>query len=82
VPILGIASNMDQHLTMSAVEQAGAGIRLRAEYVTQPSLQRTIGRLLDQPVYRTEAKRLASEYKQFDAVTRFRDFVDSTEAQD
>jgi UDP:flavonoid glycosyltransferase YjiC (YdhE family) len=77
VPVLGIASNMDQHLTMQAVRQAGAGILLRAGKADRRAVRRAVQALLAPPDYRQAAGRVAAEFTRFDAPSRFSTFVDS-----
>ncbi|WP_306776585.1 glycosyltransferase, partial [Escherichia coli] len=38
IPILGIASNMDQFLNMGPIETAGAGLTLRADRLTRRAI--------------------------------------------
>lgn len=42
VPVIGIASNLDQYLNMSYLEQSGAGKLLRAGRVTPPQVCRAV----------------------------------------
>lgn len=58
-PVLGIASNLDQHLTMRAVSHAGAGIRLRSERIQATTLRSALGRLLDDPGLGEAARKVA-----------------------
>jgi UDP:flavonoid glycosyltransferase YjiC (YdhE family) len=60
VPVLGIASNMDQHLSMSYVEQAGAGILLRSEHAIPANIRAAIRRLLTEPSFRAAAQGIAA----------------------
>jgi UDP:flavonoid glycosyltransferase YjiC (YdhE family) len=62
VPVLGIASNMDQHLSMSYVEQTGAGIALRSEHATPANVRAAVRRLLAEPSFRSSAQRIAGIY--------------------
>lgn len=77
VPVLGIASNMDQHLTMRAVTRAGAGTLLRAGQVDRRAVGHAVRALLEFPGYRQAAGRVAAEFRRFDASSRFASFVDS-----
>lgn len=77
VPVLGIASNLDQHLTMQAVQKAGAGILLRAGKADRHSLRMAVQKLLSVPDYIEAAKRVADEFAAFDPASRFRAFVDT-----
>lgn len=77
VPVLGIASNMDQHLTMQAVSRAGAGILLRAGKTDRRAVRQAVKALLAQPGYRDAARRIAAEFACFDAGDRFSAVVDA-----
>lgn len=70
--ILGIASNMDQFLNMSAIVAAGAGICLRADRVTPDAIRQACHALLGQPGYARASAQLGEQLRQFDAVERFR----------
>jgi UDP:flavonoid glycosyltransferase YjiC (YdhE family) len=60
VPVLGIASNMDQFMNMRSVEAFGAGILLRGDRVKPEPLARAIASLLNDPVPASRAKRLGA----------------------
>lgn len=55
VPVLGIASNMDQFLNMRAISAAGAGLVMRADRVTVNSIRSTCSELLTAKSFRTAA---------------------------
>jgi len=75
IPVLGIASNIDQYLTMGYVQRADAGILLRAGQATKRSVRQAIEKLLSQKEYKAAAKRVAEEFAMFDAPSRFSAFV-------
>ena len=58
-PLIGIASHMDQHLSMMYAERAGVGTRLRSERVTASSLRESTWRLLADQQARGKAEALA-----------------------
>ncbi|ADE16299.1 putative glycosyl transferase [Nitrosococcus halophilus Nc 4] len=58
VPVIGIVSNMDQHLNMLCLEQVGAGIHLRAGKLNGQSLRTTSELLLNDKTYHERAKRI------------------------
>jgi UDP:flavonoid glycosyltransferase YjiC (YdhE family) len=62
VPVLGVVSNMDQHLNMLCLERAGVGQRLR------------VGRLTTEQV-RTAARRLLDEASCHEAAGRWRQVI-------
>jgi len=76
VPVLGIASNMDQYLTMSGVVRAGAGLSLRAGKASVAAIRSAARRLIDEPSFTTAARRVGEEIARYDAPSRFAAFVD------
>lgn len=58
VPVLGLASNMDQFLNMAPLEAAGAGLRLRADRVTPAVIRAACQRLLVSTAALAAARRL------------------------
>lgn len=70
-PVLGIAANIDQHLSMAAVERGGGGIRLRSERLTVKGLRAALRRLLEDPAYRTAARGAADALRGYNAEERF-----------
>ena len=75
VPVLGIASNMDQFLNMAAVVRSGAGKVVRADRLCVRSLREAVFRMISEPDYRYGAKRLSKSLNQQDSRQNFRDFV-------
>lgn len=57
-PVLGVVSNMDQHLNMLCLERAGVGLRLRVGEMTAPALARAAQRLLNDSSARQRARRV------------------------
>lgn len=74
-PVLGIASNLDQHLSMGAVERAGAGELVRAERADVERIRVAARRLLDEASYHTAAAGVAKVFARYDAGARFRQVV-------
>ena len=66
VPVLGVASNLDQFLNMHYVAQAGAGERLRADSLTGAAVRAVATRLLAEDRYRRAAGVLAEAFKRYD----------------
>lgn len=60
-PILGIPANMDQFLNMRGVEQAQSGILLRTQHAKPARLRAVVRELLEDSVYRNNARRLGEE---------------------
>ena len=62
VPVVGIASNLDQHLNMEAIERAGAGILLRTERLKSRRVADAVNQVLSSSEHRQAARRLADAY--------------------
>ena len=75
VPVLGIPSNMDQHLTMGYVETAGAGLFCRSDRLCQLDIQQKAQQLVSQERYHLAAKLLKKQASKYQASTRFADFL-------
>jgi UDP:flavonoid glycosyltransferase YjiC (YdhE family) len=60
VPVLGVASNLDQSLVMSPVERVGAGRRVMAGLAPHTLWKKTIQELLADRSYRANAQWVAS----------------------
>jgi UDP:flavonoid glycosyltransferase YjiC (YdhE family) len=65
VPVIAVASNMDQYLFMENVERAGAGITLRAGRLSARELRESTARILGQRAYRAAAQKLSVELARF-----------------
>jgi UDP:flavonoid glycosyltransferase YjiC (YdhE family) len=70
-PVIGVASNMDQHLHMNAVCRRDAGRLLRAGRTTGQELAAAVEEVLGQPSYRAAATSIAELYRRYDAGARF-----------
>jgi UDP:flavonoid glycosyltransferase YjiC (YdhE family) len=77
-PVLGLPSNLDQHLNMADVCRAGAGKILRPSQATTATLRTAVERILLEPGYQSAAQKLATTFARYDAKARFRRFVDQT----
>ncbi|BBX97601.1 glycosyltransferase [Mycobacterium lacus] len=62
VPVVGIASNLDQHLNMEAIERAGAGMLLRTERLNGRRVAAAVEQALGRSAYRQAARRLAQAF--------------------
>lgn len=74
-PVLGIASNLDQYLAMTAIQSAGAGRLLRAASVSAARLSNAVGALLESPEETRAAARLARAFAELDCHARFGEFL-------
>ncbi|MDP1720349.1 MAG: glycosyltransferase [Candidatus Nanopelagicaceae bacterium] len=71
VPVLGIASNMDQFLNMGAVVEAGAGVLLRADRLDAGAVRAAVTEMFAVSVYADSAARLAAIFAHYPASERF-----------
>ena len=78
VPVLGIASNMDQFLNMAAIVKAGAGILLRADRLGNRLVRDAVEKILVASRLGINAARLSHGFGPDDAGRRFRDWVDES----
>ncbi|MCG8416839.1 MAG: glycosyltransferase [Proteobacteria bacterium] len=76
-PVLGIASNLDQHLAMTAIEERGAGIRLRAQGLRADAVRASVRAILDTDDYFESARRVAEEFERWDSAAIFSRFIAS-----
>jgi UDP:flavonoid glycosyltransferase YjiC (YdhE family) len=65
VPVLGIASNLDQFLNMGGIEAAGAGQLLRADRFNEQALRGAAEFLLASQVARDGARRAAQLFQKY-----------------
>jgi len=56
VPVLGIASNLDQYLNMAYMQRAGVGLLVRAGKTTRSLLYRLVSDMLNDPSWHNSAK--------------------------
>jgi UDP:flavonoid glycosyltransferase YjiC (YdhE family) len=70
-PVLGIASNLDQYLAMTAVRDAGAGILLRADSLTPEKVEAAGRTLIEDTKYQLAARRVARALRSYDCAERF-----------
>jgi UDP:flavonoid glycosyltransferase YjiC (YdhE family) len=70
-PVLGLAGNMDQHLSMRSVTTAGVGLLVRSEHATPTAIAVAARRLLDEPGFRARAREMADRFASHDAPAAF-----------
>jgi UDP:flavonoid glycosyltransferase YjiC (YdhE family) len=80
-PLLGLAANLDQHLSMTPVEAAGAGLLVRSEEATPSAIRQAARRLLDEPSFRASAESLAPRIGAHDAPAAFARAVEEMAAR-
>lgn len=80
-PVLGLAGNMDQHLSMRSVTTAGVGLLVRSEHATPTAIARAAHRLLDEPDFRAHARKMADRFAAHDAPATFARAVERLSGQ-
>lgn len=75
VPVVGIASNLDQFLNMHGVAKAGAGVLLRADRFNGARLQKVVRAMLGEPRTGDAAKVVAQSFGRYDAGARFKELL-------
>ena len=71
VPVLGIASNLDQFLAMTAIAASGAGILLRAGSLKEASVRDAALRILSAPAFAQAARTVADDFARHDSARQF-----------
>jgi UDP:flavonoid glycosyltransferase YjiC (YdhE family) len=71
VPVIGVASNLDQYLNMSAIASAGAGCLLRAGTCDSGELVAAIRRMLSDAKCALAARQLAQRLTAYSAADNF-----------
>jgi len=82
VPVMGIVSNMDQHMNMQSICNAGAGGLLRQGAVTAETVFTLAETLLADGRYTTAARRLAVLFSNYNAKARFQAVVNRALGRD
>jgi UDP:flavonoid glycosyltransferase YjiC (YdhE family) len=77
VPVLGIPSNADQHLSTALLVKNGAGLGVRSEEASPRRLRAAAERLLSEAQFADAARRWKAIYARYDYRQLFRDFVRS-----
>lgn len=76
VPVVGIASNFDQYLAMDAIERAGAGATVRAQFATAATVRDAIGTVFGSRSHFEAATRVREQFARYDAPARFAALLD------
>ena len=69
--MLGICSNLDQVLTMKAMQQAGVGRYFRAGQFSQSRMRQALRDLRDEPALRARALAMVEEFARWDPRVHF-----------
>ena len=75
-PILGIVSNLDQHLNMSYLIQAGAGVALRSEYANAKQIRKAVEGLLADPQFKSASEKAQKLAEMYSPHVQFQDYLD------
>jgi UDP:flavonoid glycosyltransferase YjiC (YdhE family) len=75
-PVLGLPSNLDQHLATQAIERAGAGVSVNARSASVEQIRASVRRALDDPALARGARAVAERFARHDAGAAFRAFVE------
>lgn len=81
-PVVGIACNLDQHLAISAIEERGAGIRIRAGGVRASQVRDAVRTLLQSRSHQDQARTIAAEFGRWSSAALFATFVDEATGAD
>jgi UDP:flavonoid glycosyltransferase YjiC (YdhE family) len=74
-PVIGLPSNLDQYLAMTAIEEAGAGVLVRSGKASVASVRAAIDQVVRDGAHREAAARVARAFAGADAKQRFVDYV-------
>ncbi len=75
-PVLGLPSNLDQHLNMEGIVARGAGLVVRSEHARPAAIRAAVARMLADGSFRREAGAVAAIFARYDAAGRFRAILD------
>jgi UDP:flavonoid glycosyltransferase YjiC (YdhE family) len=75
-PVLGIPSNLDQHLNMQAVAASGAGVIIRSEQLTPGSVTAAVGSMLSTESYSQAAAALQDRISSYQPNSHFVSLVE------
>ena len=70
-PVLGIATNFDQFLAMTAIAKIGAGLRLRAGTLKEGLVRGAVRAMLATSSFGEAAKTVAEDFARYDSQQRF-----------
>jgi UDP:flavonoid glycosyltransferase YjiC (YdhE family) len=74
-PVLGVPSNLDQYLAMTAIERAGAGRLVRSGEATPRAMAEALTELLTSSTLREGARAVAQAFARADCHQRFDGFL-------
>jgi len=71
VPVIGLASNLDQYLNMATIDKVGVGRLLRAGTCDSAELVQVVGSVMADPSYREAARNLSKRLGGYDSSAEF-----------
>lgn len=74
-PVIGLPSNLDQYLAMTAIESAGAGVLLKARSVNEGAITAAVEQILHDTSFSHAAQGVAARFAALDSATEFRRYV-------
>jgi UDP:flavonoid glycosyltransferase YjiC (YdhE family) len=75
-PVLGIVSNLDQHLNMSYLSAAGIGEVIRSEKAGVEQIRKAVEKLLNEPHYKDAAEKALKSAQSYNPQALFRSLVE------
>jgi len=74
-PVVGLPSNFDQYLAMTAIETAGAGVLVKARCLDDAAVIDAVERVLHDESFTHAARSIADRFTTFDSGSRFRNYL-------
>lgn len=76
-PVLGIPSNIDQHLSCQVIDKTGAGMSIRSDQVQEKNLTEAIDRMLSDNSYKNNAQLVRDRFCKLNANAEFEKVLNS-----
>jgi len=77
-PVLGVVSNLDQHLNMSYLSRAGIGAVIRSEKAGVKQICKAVEMLLNEQHYKDAAEKALESAQSYNPQAQFQRFVEET----
>ena len=81
-PVVGVASNLDQYLAMTAIEKAGAGVLLRAGSLDEAGVVAALEKVAGDVAYSHAAAGVARSFAEWDSGAHFAALIGQMTATD
>jgi UDP:flavonoid glycosyltransferase YjiC (YdhE family) len=76
-PVIGIPSNMDQHLTMKVITKEGAGLSIRSDQVKESTIKKSLNDILNNERFLNNASRIKGLFDKYHAPTKFNTLIET-----